>query len=459
MSFEKEAANIPDCVKVDFDFPPIDADRILSLLENPPNNSDKKAPTRKKWVLWARDQVIPYNAKAWEALEPLIKSFPNDGIGMAQISLMPPETHLNIHFDGFNAKGEIAPQYELFNNTLRMHIPMVTTDQSMIYCAGKFYNLRKNELWMLNNMRKHSALNLHKKEGRFHLIFDVVPTRETLSLIQGGNASLGKYRPRFMEKLRDGKTMGGTNRPDFFVLETLEGASAPLTEHLHQHEDLLVPETPSLRYYDIKRYQDWTLEKYLKNFNAKKRNQNAYECSSYYLRHPHAARWIRQDLPDAKFLVWLTDPVERSYAHYLFMAQAGKEKRTFEDCIKSEAKFIKEDWNKTCNDESHMGKKAKQFSYLARGRYAEQLEHWYKSFPANRLHILFSEEFAQSPRLAMRDVFDFLGMPPCREMDVRLKRSELTSSSMDPKTRQWLEDYFAPHNAELEKLLERKVGW
>ena len=459
MQFQKEAANIPDCVRVDYDFPPIDADMVLSLLENPPNNLDKKAPTRKKWVLWAKDQVIPYNAKAWEVLEPLIRSFPNDGIGMVQISLMPPETHLNIHFDGFNAKGEIAPQYELFNNTLRMHIPMVTSDQSMIYCAGKFYNMGKNELWMLNNMRKHSALNLHKKEGRFHLIFDVVPTAETMKLIRGGDTSLGKYRPRFMEKLRDGKTFGGTNRPDFFVLETLDGVANPLIEHLHQHEDILKPEKPSLRYYDVKRYQGWTLEKYLKNFSAKKRNQNAYERSSYYLRHPHAAKWIRQDLPDAKFLVWLTDPLERAYAHYLFMANAGMEKRTFEDAIKSESKFIKEDWDKACADETHMGKKAKQFGYLARGHYAEQLKHWYKSFPANRMHIVTANAFTRSPRLVMRDVFDFLGMPPCRDLEIQSTPSPVKSETIDPKTRKWLEDYFAPHNAELATILGRELSW
>jgi len=459
MQFQKEASDIPDCVRLDFAAPSVNFESILDKLKKAPTNSTKQKSIRSKWILYGRGAPVQENIDAWKAIKPMVDAFPCEEIGMVQISVMPPQTHLNIHYDGYDVKGAIAPQFKLFNRTMRIHIPLLTSERSFIYCAGKFYNLELNDCWMLNNMRKHSALNLNHHTGRYHLIFDVVPNEETIRLVEKGDASLGSFRPKIMEKLRSGNEMAGTNRPNFFVLNSVKNVAKPLFDYLHQHPDILRPEKQELHFYDHKIYGDWTLKNYLGKFQVKKRNEMSYDSTSYYFRHPHAPKWIRRDFPDAKFLVFMMNPIERAYVHYLSAAQKGKETRQFEDCIKSEDEFIGQDWEKACADETHHGQKAQRFSYLARSRYMEQLENWYESFPENRFQFVFLDDLARYPRKEMRKIFDFLGVPTFRDLQITKFKSKSENEALKPKTRDWLSQYFAPQNKRLAAHLGRELPW
>jgi hypothetical protein len=55
-----------------------------------------------------------------------------------------------------------------------------------------------------------------------------------------------------------------------------------------------------------------------------------FDASGYYIYHPHAAARIAQDLPDAKVLVMLRDPVERAFSAYRHEFARGYETESFE---------------------------------------------------------------------------------------------------------------------------------
>lgn len=201
--FEKLSADIPDCCRIDYDVDDLNAAHYLSQLPQAFTNSHKN-PERKKWMLVRErtNEVMP-EYENWPELIAFLGKFPGK-IYRAHISLMEPRGVLRIHQDGLNKKtGDRRPLFDEFNMTLRFHVPLATTPNAWIYSAGKFYSMKEGECWMLNNFKDHSALNTDAQSGRYHLIFDVVPTADTLALLDTSETDLGEAKPDYLNRYWD----------------------------------------------------------------------------------------------------------------------------------------------------------------------------------------------------------------------------------------------------------------
>ena len=98
------------------------------------------------------------------------------------------------------------------------------------------------------------------------------------------------------------------------------------------------------------------------------------------------------------------------------------------------------------------------YTYLARGRYAEQLERWFASFPREQLLVLLTDELAQDPGGAYGRVLDFLGVE-VRELPSYPRIFEREYDEMPAETRARLEHIFEEPNRRLEALLGRDLPW
>src|SRR5262249_24693874 len=97
-------------------------------------------------------------------------------------------------------------------------------------------------------------------------------------------------------------------------------------------------------------------------------------------------------------------------------------------------------------------------SYLSRGRYAEQIEAWWKVFPREQMLILGSEEFFSDPAEAFAATLEFLGLPQVRLRDApQMNRGK--HPPINPDTLERLRAYFRPHNERLYELLGKNFGW
>jgi hypothetical protein len=96
-------------------------------------------------------------------------------------------------------------------------------------------------------------------------------------------------------------------------------------------------------------------------------------------------------------------------------------------------------------------------AYVARGRYAEQLERWLELFPRSQLLVLSSEELFRDPHAVYRRVLDFLWLP--RWEPASFPQRNAGEYAGDPAVRRRLLETFAPHNERLYALLERDLGW
>ena len=92
----------------------------------------------------------------------------------------------------------IAPHVDrapYFAKTLRIHVPVTTSERVFMVCAGHTYQMRAGEVWALNNSTSHGVWNADPELSRTHLICDFLPAPGLLGLLAAGDRSLGRHNP------------------------------------------------------------------------------------------------------------------------------------------------------------------------------------------------------------------------------------------------------------------------
>jgi hypothetical protein len=130
----------------------------------------------------------------------------------------------------------------------------------------------------------------------------------------------------------------------------------------------------------------------------------------------------------------------------------------FGDAIAREEDRLRGERERMLADEGYDSFAHNHFSYLARGRYVDQLRAWLAHVPSDQLLILKSEEFFRDPPATVRRTTDFLGLPPAALIERRV-HNEAAYPALPAATRRRLRACFAEKNAELEALLEEELGW
>ena len=83
-----------------------------------------------------------------------------------QFSLVPPKGRIKEHFD----TGLI------FSLSHRLHLPIITNEDSFLYIDNNRFNLKVNQLVEINNKQMHFVEN-NSDYDRIHLIIDYIPKR------------------------------------------------------------------------------------------------------------------------------------------------------------------------------------------------------------------------------------------------------------------------------------------
>lgn len=182
------------------------------------------------------------------------------------------------------------------------------------------------------------------------------------------------------------------------------------------------------------------------------------EATPYYIFHPLVPERVALELPEVKLIALLRDPVDRAYSHFIGEKRKNNEPLTFEEAIGAEAGRLRGEKERLRSEPSYMSHEHRWHSYLARGRYAEQLRRWRSCFPDEGMLIVQSEEMFRRPKATMAEIFSFLGrsMPGGFEPAHANRRDY---SPMNPETRARLERYFEPHNQELYDLIGTEFDW
>ena len=158
-----------------------------------------------------------------------------------------------------------------------------------------------------------------------------------------------------------------------------------------------------------------------------------FEATPDYLFHPLAAARAATVVPDARLVVMLRDPVARAWSHYHHMVGLGHEHLDFDAAVAAEHERCADDLARLADNPLHDPVALLRYSYVARGRYAEQLARWFEHFPRNQLLVVRSEDFFADPGASYRRILDFVGLTPWEpEHFTNVSRPARPGSPTDP---------------------------
>ncbi|MEU6718592.1 sulfotransferase domain-containing protein [Nonomuraea sp. NPDC046802] len=186
----------------------------------------------------------------------------------------------------------------------------------------------------------------------------------------------------------------------------------------------------------------------------------AFESSPYYLFHPLAGERIAADLPGVKLIVLVRDPVERACsAHAHELARGFETESHFEYAIELEARRLAGAEDLLREDPFSTHRSHRHHAYLARGRYADQLDRLEPLIGRERILVLDSHEFFAEPETAYDRVLDFLGVPHMGYPEFERHNGRPLPRRVPRVLQETLRDHFEPYDARLVRWLGGAPSW
>lgn len=236
-------------------------------------------------------------------------------------------------------------------------------------------------------------------------------------------------------------------RPAFLVIGAQKAGTTSLYAWLSRHPGVNVSQTKELHFFDqhFHRGVAW----YEQNFSGR----CAGEATPYYLYHPLAAQRAAAVVPEAKLIVLLREPVSRAWSHYHHVRRHGFEPLSFGDALAIEGLRLHGEADKIQRDPRYFSLNHQKYSYLSRGMYAAQIAVWLRHYPRERMLFLESDTLRSAPQAALDRVSDFLGVHRAQLPSFPSHNKGGGYPALDPAAKANLQRQFAPHNAQLARLL------
>src|SRR3954453_17880801 len=239
------------------------------------------------------------------------------------------------------------------------------------------------------------------------------PRRETdlfgaLSVVPSSTiAAMVRTLPGSAQATRGGRL------PDFLLVGAPKAGTTALHAALARHPELYLSPVKEPKYYlcgdspppayrgpgdaHSNREWVWQRQRYLDLFAEAGDDQVAGESTPFYLYHRDARRRIANDLPRAKLVAVLRDPVDRAYSNWMHLWADGLEpcSDVVEACAR-ESQRIDAGW-------------APFWHYRALGMYGRQLADLFEHFPREQVLIVRYRSLVEDPNTALNRGGRFLG--------------------------------------------------
>jgi hypothetical protein len=268
--------------------------------------------------------------------------------------------------------------------------------------------------------------------------------------------------------------------PDFLIIGAQRCGTTSLYNYLLKHPRVSGPRRKELHFFDLHFHKG--MEWYRRQFGRHGAQWVTGEASPYYIFHPHAARRVADSVPWTRLIVLLRNPVDRAYSHYWHEVRLRREPLSFEDALHAEQARLHGELDKMISNENYNSFNYREYSYVSRSTYIDQIRTWMSLFDASQMLIIKSEDLYEDTEATYRTVTDFLGiqafipnkteyfMARLHQAVSRIRLPEyirhksLWSNrgiypAMSPVTRDTLYAYFRPYNGILYEYLGRDFGW
>lgn len=188
--------------------------------------------------------------------------------------------------------------------------------------------------------------------------------------------------------------------PDFLVIGAPKAGTTTLAADLSRHPSLWIPPEKELGFFDV-RWQHESMEAYGARFAAAPPDRLVGEATPTYLHAPGAMERVAAEVPAARLVVLLRDPVDRAWSHYWYNCMA----RLVEHLPPDEA-FAR-----------------KSAEYLGPGDYASHLRRVHGLFDPEQVLVLVLDDLAADPAGTFAEVCRHLAVPEIVPPDVGTTRN------------------------------------
>lgn len=262
-------------------------------------------------------------------------------------------------------------------------------------------------------------------------------------------------------------TAGLRALPDFVVIGGQRCGTTSLFKHLAEHPQVLRPGIEKgVDYYSLHSTQslDWYRAHFPLRGPARMRTlrwgpPSVFEACTYYMFHPQAIERMAVDLPQAKLVAMLRDPVERAFSAYKHEFARGFETEAdFERALDLEDERLAGEVERMAADPDYESHAHRHHAYRRRGQYVEQLRRVLEHYPAEQLLVCDSESFFAAPEREYARILDFLELKSFTPQRFD-QHNARPSSPMPGGSRERLANHYRPYDEELADLLGRRPGW
>jgi hypothetical protein len=196
--------------------------------------------------------------------------------------------------------------------------------------------------------------------------------------------------------------------PNFFIVGAVKCGTTSLYEHLKRHPQVFFPEMKEPHFFSSSpvppRFMHehcWgDSEAYLKMYEPGRGYKAIGDASPSYLLDENAPRRILEVSPDAKIVVLLRDPVERTYSSYLMNLLNGEEtEKSFMKALHLDsARQPKVFW--------------KSRLYIEASMYYSQVQRQFDAFGRDRVLILMFDDLVKNPQEVVTRAARHIGVNP-----------------------------------------------
>lgn len=259
----------------------------------------------------------------------------------------------------------------------------------------------------------------------------------------------------------------GRMLPDFLICGAQRCGTTSLFRTLARHPDVISPFLhKGVHYFDTaSRYTrgpEWYRGHFPLRLLADHRSANGRavtgEASPYYVFHPLAPDRIAAELPHARLLVLLRDPVQRAYSAHKQETGRGFETEPLEQALALEEERLAGEEERLHADPAYQSFHHQHHAYRRRGQYAEQLDALCAAVGRERVLVLETDEMFAPGSDAWARTLDHLRLPwwDAGEMP---RANARPSQPLAEHIRRELADHFAPHDERLASYLGHEPSW
>lgn len=221
----------------------------------------------------------------------------------------------------------------------------------------------------------------------------------------------------------------------FVIAGVQKGGTTALFDYLGDYPDVALSDVKETHFFDDETH-DWSAPDhgaYHAHFPAVDGRPTG-EATPIYIYWPQSLERIRAYNPAMKLILVLRDPVERAWSGWRMETRNGVETQPFAWCVREgrQRLFQAEPWG------HH-----REFSYVERGFYGEQLERLYALFAKDQVLVLTSDSLRGDHGGALAQVRSFLGLPPAPTPTARESHVGLDLGAPDPKDIAFLRGVYA----------------